>query len=85
MNEGFFASIASAMERITAGHGMPPLQVMKFDGSTEVHSLFRQRFYQLVENKALDARTNMARLFQFLEASGPPSMLYKDMKSFLAG
>ncbi|XP_068691584.1 uncharacterized protein [Montipora foliosa] len=66
MGEGYLASIASAMERITAGHGLPPLQVLKFDGSPEVYPLFRQRFYQLVETKALDEQTKMARLLQFL-------------------
>ncbi|XP_068750831.1 uncharacterized protein [Montipora capricornis] len=67
MSEGYLASIASAMERITAGHGLPPLQVLKFDGSPEVYPLFRQRFYQLIETKALDEQTKMAHLLQFLE------------------
>ena len=67
ISEGDLASIASAMERITAGLGLPPLQVLKFDGSLEVYPLFKQRFYQLVETKALGEQTKMACLLQFLE------------------
>ena len=67
MCEGYLVSIASAMERITAGHGLPHLHVLKFDGSPEVYPLFRQRFYQLVETKALDELTKMARLLRFLK------------------
>ena len=55
------------MERITAGHGLPALQVLKFDGSPEVYLLFRQGFHQLVETKVLDEQTKMACLLQFLE------------------
>lgn len=62
MGESFLASIASAMERITAGHGLPPLQILKIDGSPEVYPLFIQRFYQLAETKALDEQTKMAHL-----------------------
>ena len=67
MGEGYLASIAYSMERITAGHGLPPLQVLKFDGSPKVYPLFRERFHQLVETKAFDEQTKMARLLQFLE------------------
>ena len=66
IGEGYLASIASAMERISAGHGLPPLQVLKFDFSPEVYPLFRQRFYQLVKAKSLDEQTTMACLLQFL-------------------
>ncbi|XP_068671186.1 uncharacterized protein [Montipora foliosa] len=43
------------------------LQVLKFNGSPERYPLFRQRFHQMIESKALDEQTKMARLMQFLE------------------
>ena len=67
MGESFLATIATTIERISADQGLPPLQVLKFDGSPERYPLFRQRFHQMVELKALDEQTKMARLLQFLE------------------
>ena len=67
MGESFLATIATTIERISADQGLPPLQVLKFDGSPERYPLFRQRFHQMVESKALDEQTKMARLLQFLE------------------
>ena len=67
MGESFLATIATTIERISADQGQPPLQVFKFDGSPERYPLFRRRFHQMVESKALDEQTKMARLLQFLE------------------
>jgi len=60
------AMIASTMEKMNADHGLPALQVVKFDGSPENYPMFRQRFHQMVESKALNELTKMARLLQFL-------------------
>ena len=59
--------IASTMEKMNADHGLHALQVVKFDGSPENYPMFRQRFHQMVESKALDKPTKMVRLLQFLE------------------
>ena len=52
---------------MNANQGLPPLQVLKFNGSPKRYPLFRQRFHQMVDSKALDELTKMARLLQFLE------------------
>ena len=61
------AMIAATMEKMNADHGLPALQVVKFDGSPENYPMFRQRFRQMVEWKVLDEPTKMARLLQFLD------------------
>ena len=66
------AMIAATMEKMNADHGLPALQVVKFDGSPENYPMFRQRFRQMVESRALDEPTKMARLLQFL---GGPALL----------
>ena len=67
VSENFLATVATTIEKISADQGLPPLQVLKFDGSPERYPLFRQRFHQMVESKALDEQTKMTRLLQFLE------------------
>ena len=62
-----FAMIATTMEKINADHGLPALQVFKFDGSSENYPMFRQRFHQMAESKALDEPMKVTRLLQFLE------------------
>ena len=57
------AMIAATMEKMNADHGLPALQVVKFDGSPENYLMFHERFRQMVESKALDEPTRMARLF----------------------
>ena len=59
--------IAATTEKMNADHGLPAMQVVKFNGSPETYPVFRQRFHQMVESKALDEPTKMARLLQFLE------------------
>jgi len=59
--------IASTTEKMNADDGLPTLQVVKFDGSPENYPMFRQRFQQMVDSKAVDDPTKMARLLQFLE------------------
>jgi len=66
MNESVTA-IMSSMERISASHDLPHVQVQKFDGSPQDYPAFRQRFKQLVETKPLDDAVKMTRLLQFLE------------------
>lgn len=56
-------------QKMNADHGLPALQVVKFDGSPENYTMFRQRFHQMVESKALDELTIMAPLWQFLKGS----------------
>ena len=63
--------IATTMEKMNADRGLPAMQVLKFDGSPENYPGFNQRFHQMVDSKALDEPTKMARLIQFLE--GPVS------------
>ena len=66
-SENLLAMIATTMEKMNADRGLPAMQVLKFDGSPENYPVFRQRFHQMVESKALDEPTKMARLIQFLE------------------
>ena len=66
-SECFLATITATMEKMSANHDLPPLQVFKFNGSPERYPLFRQRFHQMVESKSLDEQTKMARLLQFLK------------------
>jgi len=61
--------IASTTEKMNADDGLPTLQVVKFDGSPEHYPMFRQRFQQMVDSKAVDDPTKMARLLQFLEGT----------------
>ena len=67
MGERFLATITATMEKVSANQSLPPLQVLKFNGSPERYPLFKQRFHQMGESKALDEQTKMARLLQFLE------------------
>ena len=67
MGESFLATITTTIEIISADQGLPPLQALKFDGSPERYRLFRQRFHQMVESKALNEHTKMDRLLQFVE------------------
>ena len=66
VNESLVA-IMSSMERMSASHDLPHVQVQKFDGSPEQYPTFRQRFKQMVETKPLDDAVKMTRLLQFLE------------------
>ena len=68
---------------MNADHGLPALQVVKFDGSPENYPMFRQRFHQMVESKALDEPTKMARLLQFLE--GPALLAVQRYESVPGG
>ena len=70
-SENLLAMIATTMEKMNADRGLPAMQVLKFDGSPENYPVFRRRFQQMVDSKALDGPTKMARLIQFLE--GPTS------------
>ena len=60
-------NLLATMEKMNADRGLPVMQVLKFDGSPENYPVFRQRFHHMVDSKALDERTNIARLIQFLE------------------
>ena len=66
VNESLVA-IMSSMERMSASHDLPHVQVQRFDGSPQQYPAFRQRFKQLVETKPLDDTVKMTRLLQFLE------------------
>ena len=75
--------IATTMEKMNADHGLPALQVVKFNGSPENYLMFHQRFYQMVESKALDDPMKMARLLQFLE--GPALLAVQRYESVPGG
>ena len=75
--------IATTMEKMSDDHGLPALQVVEFDGSPENYPMFRQRFHQMVESKALDEATKMARLLQFLE--GPALLAAPSYESVPGG
>ena len=78
--------IATTMEKMNADHadhGLPALQVVKFDGSPENYPMFRQRFRQMVESKTLDEPSKMPRLLQFLE--GPALLAVQRYKSVPGG
>jgi len=77
------AMITCTMEKMNADHGLPALQVVKFDASPENYLMFRQRFHQMVESKALDKPTKMARLLQFLE--GPALLAVQRYESVPGG
>ncbi len=77
------AMIAATMEKINADHGLPALEVVKFDGSPENYPMFRQWFYQMVESKALDESTKMSRLLRFLE--GPALIAVRRYESVPGG
>jgi len=77
------AMIATTMEKMNADHGLLALQVVKFDGSPENYPMFPQRFHQMVESKALDEPTKMARLLQFLE--GPALLAVQRYESVPGG
>ena len=64
MDERFLATITATMEKMSANQGLPPLLVLKFNGSPERYPLFRQRFHQMMESKALNEQTKMARLLK---------------------
>ena len=66
-SENLLAMIATTIEKINADGGLPAMQVLKFDGSPKNYPVFRKRFHQMVDSKALDEPTKMARLIQFLE------------------
>ena len=75
--------IAITMEKMNADHGLPALQVVKFDGSPENYPMFRQRFRQMVESTTFDELTKMARLLQFLE--GPALLAVQRYESIPGG
>ena len=77
------AMIAATMEKMNADHGLPALQVVKFDGSPENYPMFRQRFRQMVESRALDEPTKMARLLQFFD--GPALLAVQRYESVPGG
>ena len=77
------AMIAATMEKMNADHGLPALQVVKLDGSPENYPMFRQRFRQMVESKALDEPTKMARLLHFLD--GPALLAVQRYESVPGG
>ena len=77
------AMIATTMEKINADHGVPALKVVKFDGSPENYPMSRQRFHQMVESKAFDEPTKMARLLQFLH--GPALLAVQRYESVPGG
>lgn len=54
------AIIAATTEKISADHGLPALQVVKFNGSPENYPVFRQSFRQ------------MAKGFRGISQNGPP-------------
>ena len=66
-----------------ADHGIPAMQVLKFDGSPEKYPVFSRRFDQIVGSKALDEPTKMARLIQFLE--GPVLLAVQRYESIPGG
>ena len=68
---------------MNAGHGLPALQVVEFDGYPENYPMFRQRFRQIVKSKALDETTKMARLLQFLD--GPALLAVQRYESVPSG
>ena len=63
--------IASTTEKMNADRGLPAMQVLKFDGSPENDPVFRKRFHPMVDSKASDEPTKMARLIQFVEGPAP--------------
>ena len=75
--------IATTTEKINADRGLPAMQVLKFDGSPENYPVFRRRFHQMVDSKALDEPTKMARLIQFLE--GPALLAVQRYESVPGG
>ena len=61
-SENRLAMIATTMEKMNAYRGLPAMQVLKFDGSPENYPVFRRRFHQIVDSKALDKQTKLACL-----------------------
>ena len=53
-SENLLAMIATTMEKMNADHGLPVMQVLKFDGSPEKYPVFSTRFNRMVGSKALD-------------------------------
>ena len=82
-SENLRAMIATTMEKMNADRSLPAMQVLKFDGSPKNYSVFRCRFHQMVDSKALDKPTKMARLIQFLE--GPPLLAVQRYESVTGG
>ena len=82
-SESLLAMIATTMEKMNADHGLPAMQVLKFDGSPEKYPVFSRRFNQMVGSKALDEPTKMARLIQFLE--GPALLAVQRYESVPGG
>ena len=82
-SENLLAVIATTMEKMNADHGLPAMQVLKFDGSPEKYPVFSRRFNQMVGLKALDEPTKMARLIQFLE--GPALLAVQRYESVQGG
>ena len=71
------------MEKMNAYRGLPAMEVLKFDGSPENYPVFRRRFHQMVDSKALDEQTKLARLIQFLE--GPALLAVQRYESVPGG
>ena len=82
-SENLLAMIATTMEKMNADRGLPAMQVLKFDGSPENYPVFRRRFNQMVNSKALDEPTKMARLIQFVE--GPALLAVQRYESVPGG
>ena len=59
--------IAATMQKMSADHGLSAMQFVRFNSSPETYPVFRLRFHQIVDSKALAKPTKMARLLQFLE------------------
>ena len=75
--------IATTMEKMNADHGLPAMQVLKFDGSLEKYPVFSKRFNQMVRSKAVDEPMKMAWLIQFLE--GPVLLAVQRYESVPGG
>ena len=56
-SENLLAMIATTMEKMNADRSLPAMQVLKFDGSPKNYPVFRRRFHQMVDSKALDEPT----------------------------
>ena len=53
MNECFLATITATLEKMSANQGLPPLQVLKFNGSPERYPLYSDRGFTRWRNRKL--------------------------------
>ena len=65
----FFSTLATTIEKIGIPHDFPTIQIQKFNGSPQNFPVFRQRFEQMIQSKPLDESTKMSRLLQLLEGA----------------